>query len=199
MNDGILAWIVYVIMVTLLSTGWWVRLRQQMSISPRLFLIILTVGILLNQIYISVWDHFTLHVGLCFALWVTVVCWRKTTDPFLMVSAIVLAGSFCYFVREMTMMDPALMLVPDEWLQTITLLLLAFTTLSTPWQRMTMLCGGICLGYGLSLLRHFSQLTERSFGNESLSDLLWVSLFIFFCFQSVPWSLKKRGNLLSSK
>lgn len=79
-------------------------------------------------------------------------------------------------MRELAIIDPALLPLPAMWLQVITVLLLASLMARGIWERIALFSGGLSLGYLLFVLRHLKQFPVWMFGEPAFFDLFWVSL-----------------------
>lgn len=178
MNPGILSVIQYVITVVLLLTGWWTQLLQALNIRCGTLTGWLTLFIVVSQVDIPLTHKLNVNAGFVFIVAAAVFSWRKTdTDQRLMLfSTIALTASSCYFIREMSVIDPALLLLPAPWLQVGVVLLLAGMSVKGVWERTALVTGGLTAGYALSVFRHLHQLTVWSFGTPAFFDLFWSCL-----------------------
>ena len=199
MHPGFLSVTLYFIAMTLLSTGWWGSLLKRNDIQRRALIAFLTTCFFSGWITIPVAE--TMNVGGAWglALGTAVYGWRKT-DPEqrpMLFAATVLMTAVCYFIREVAVIDPALLFLPADWLQAGALFLLASTSLKGFWGRVVLVTGGVTSGYTLSLLRHAHELAVMSFGDLALYDLLSVCLFGLTLMESIsPVSVGGRWRLL---
>lgn len=196
MNPGTLSIIIYIISITLVCSGWWDVLLQQLSLRRKVFVGGLTLFIVMSQVNLPV-GQLTVNSGfICVA---AVTCYSfsktKTSQRLMLFSTITLSGAASYLIREMAIIDPVLLLLPAMWLQVMVIFMLVAMTVRGVWEGAALLSGGLTLGYTLSLLYHLQQMPVRSFGDPAFFDLLWVGFLGLIMMDGIARKLKKNGRL----
>lgn len=188
MNPGILSVIQYAIMMTLFLTGWWDRLLQQLHIRRITLIGWLTISIVASRLTIPLTEKVNVSAGFVFVLMAALYSWEKTKAGHgtMLFATTVLTGSVCYFIREISVIDPALLLLSSEWLQAGVFFLLAGLSVKGIWQRIALLTGGLTVGYVLSLWRHLYEMQVLTIGEPAFFDLIWTCLLGLFIMESFP-------------
>lgn len=201
MNAGIMSIIIYVSMVILVLSGWWATLLEQLQWHRTTFVAWLTLFVVASFICISPVSSLTVNVGLLFLAVLFCVCWRKTPplQHLAMFSTVTLTGSVCYLIREIALLDPALLILPDIWLQAVVTLLLVAMTVRGIREQLAVASGGLTLGYLLSLLAHIREMPTIVLGDGAFFDLVWGSFASLIVMHGCLQAVKKYGRRLSLK
>lgn len=188
MNPGVLSVILYAITMTLLLTGWWDQLLLRLNIRRMTLIGWFTIAIIASRLTFFITEEINVNLGFVFVLSAAVYCWGKTTTGYgaMLFGATVFTGSVCYFIREISVVDPALLLLPSGWLQAGVLFLLAGVSVRSLWERMALMTGGITAGYLLSLWHHLGELPVWTFGEPAFFDLVWSCLLGLLIMESIP-------------
>lgn len=201
MNAGTLSMITYVSIAILIFSGWWRSLLRRIQLSRTVVVSWLTLFVMASLIHLSPANAFTVNLGFPFMVAFVYVCWRKAPSEqhLTMFSTVTLSGSVCYFIREIAMIDPALLLFPAMWLQAVVTLLLVVMAIRGIWGQIAVLCGGITLGYTMSLFGHMRAMPMVLLGDGAFFDLLWLTfsglLVIDGLVQTVKrWTKPLRSN-----
>lgn len=198
MIPGTISILLYVIMVVLLITGWWSRVLALLSMHRMPAIVWLTIWFTASWLTLSPHQRVQINLGFGLVLFVACYCWGKTPlhhRPMLF-ATIVLTGSMCYFIREMVIIDPALLMLPASSLQAGIVLLLAGTSFTGIWPRLALLTGGLSGGYLLSLFRHLHDIPTWHFGDLRFFDMFWSCFMMLLIMESVTRGLMWAGQRL---
>lgn len=187
MIPGTISIILYVIMVVLLATGWWSRALASLSLRRMSAIAWLTIGFTASWITFSPHERVQINFGFGFVLFIAGYGWGKTSlsHRLMLFATIIFAGSVCYFIHEMAIIDPALLILPASTLQAGVVLVLAGMSLTGLWPRFALLTGGLTAGYLLSLFRHLNDIPTWHFGDLRFFDLFWVCFIGLLIMESV--------------
>lgn len=193
MNAGTLSVILYAIAVTLLATGWLNALTKELKIHRMALAGWLTLVTASGFVNIAVGRQIIINIGWLFVLGVTLFFYTKggTGDRLTLFSTTAFGGALCYFIHEMSLIDPALFPFPAYWMQAGVLLLISGTVLRGAWPRLTLLMGSFTFAYLLSASRHFTAQAIWSFGHPAFIDLLWIGLFGLIVLESASAGMRR--------
>lgn len=188
-----MSFIQYAVTLTLVVTGWWGNVIRQLCLRRGFLIRWLTVWFFFCCVQVSLGERWTANLGFCFTLAVLIFGWYKTENKYdaALTRTILCGASFCFFVQELAVLDPALLFVPPYVFQSAALY---FFTVALPsiWPRIVCFIGSVQLGYTLWVVFHKGEFIRPSLGDDVFSELLWTSVLTFFVMESVREALLNR-------
>lgn len=175
MNDGYISAILLVIILILLASGWRTLLFK--DISPAALGVFFSLWIIGMAVHVELTE--TLHVQgiylpLLLIVWAA-VRFADWSSALLLILTALLTGLIGYFVQNLYMLDPALVVMNPQLDLALLLALLTYTVSRTPLMQSASLAIALIAGE-IMTWRQLPIESATFFGGAGFQDLWWMSL-----------------------
>lgn len=175
MNDGYISAILLVIILILLASGWRTLLFK--DISPAALGVFFSLWIIGMAVHVELTE--TLHVQgiylpLLLIVWAA-VRFADWSSALLLILTALLTGLIGYFVQNLYMLDPALVVMNPQLDLALLLALLTYTVSRTPLMQSASLAIALIAGE-IMTWRQLPVESATFFGGAGFQDLWWMSL-----------------------
>ncbi|KXG43649.1 YphA family membrane protein [Tepidibacillus decaturensis] len=184
MNDGVLTNLILLIMIILVSTGWFQSIVSEIGKGKVIFIflaifILSMIELPFNYQWKVNMGGFIVPMVFYFYFWIK---GDKADKPYLF-AATTLLGAIYFLFKELIRLDPILMLWNEQIEITFFLVMIVLFVSNKLVVRLALLIGGLLLGEIFYSFHHRTHFPQIILGNALQRDILWLSLIQLYFFQ----------------